>query len=125
MGRLPRYWCVCGDTGMNLRIRLLDWLIRYVEREVTKYPVKPFDEKKKAIFFENLWEMPGFREYYRERNEQIKNALANGITTVEGVPLELPTRTYIRVWAQRAENALLAGKALSAWKKAQEKRKTK
>lgn len=105
----------------KLTIKILDFLIRLSERDMLGGTFKPFDDKKKESFYANLWVLPGFREYYKERDELFKSALSNGISSTEGTPLELPVRSYIRLWSQRAENALLARKALNAFKNSEDK----
>jgi len=104
----------------RIKNKIIDLLVWYIERDMN--PTRPFN-KELNVFFANLYELPGFTNYCKNRAEHFKNALSKGLTTTEGVPMELPSRIYIRYFSQRIENALLFRKAQRAFEMRAKKKK--
>ena len=60
-----------------LRRKLIDTLIWLLERDLYNTPVKRvLDEEQKMVFFDFLWDHPGFREFCIERETRFVHALA-------------------------------------------------
>lgn len=91
-----------------LQDKIVDILIRLVERRLYNTPIrKTMDEDRARTFYANLWEMPYFKEYCVERETRFVHAQANAWTELQK--------------GQRIENMLLFSKAQSAWEKAHKK----
>jgi hypothetical protein len=93
--------------------------IKYLERDLEEKKGDLTDEQRNGLLA-SLWTNIAFRDYVKERDEKIKDAIANGI----GLSPE-PRDKYVQKFGQRVEILLLASRAKACWARRQKELEAK
>jgi hypothetical protein len=99
-----------------MRKRLLDILIKLLERELSDMPKEPLSKEQSDGLLSQMWENPSFRKYVADRDAKLIFTMAGS----EGMEPE-PRDKYVMHTGQRFEILLLAAEAKKAFNRRTER----